>query len=448
MLHFRKYLSIPGLLMIVGSIFSKIPDHRSKNITVSLPDALMSALAMFLLKYPSLLQFDEERSKEIIQTNLKNLYGIDTPPCDTQMRVIIDPVNPTELRPAFVSVLNKMQASGALKSYRYFDQYYIVTVDATGQYASNNIQCSECCVKTSKSGETSYYHQLLAAAIVHPDKKTVIPFAPEAIIKETDASKNDCELNASKRLLKQIKKEHPRLPILVVEDALYAKAPHIKLLNSLDYRYIIGVKEGDHAHLFKSVQETIKLNEDNELNTYNEDTKITHGFRFINNLPLNKSHKDVRVNFLEYWETDEAGECIFYATWVTDIPLTKNNVFKIMRAGRARWKVENEVFNTLKNQGYNFEHNYGHGELHLATIFAMIMMLAFLIDQVQESCCELFQQARNTFRTKVYLWHKMTALFLSYFILDWETFYLSIINDHKPSILEPDGNVKELFNSS
>jgi hypothetical protein len=105
------------------------------------------------------------------------------------------------------------------------------------------------------------------------------------------------------------------------------------------------------------VQDKIKLNEDNELYTYNEATKITHGFRFINNLPLNKSNLDVRVNFLEYWETNEAGESIFYATWVTDIKLTKDTVFKIMRAGRSRWKIENEVFNTLKHQGYNFEHN-------------------------------------------------------------------------------------------
>jgi hypothetical protein len=363
------------------------------------------------------------------------------------MRKQLDPIDPLTLRPAFVSVLNQMQIGGALAEYNYFDDHYRVTIDATGHYSSSDIRCPDCCVKNQQNGTQSYYHQLLAAAIIHPDKKTVIPFAPEAIIKETDATKNDCELNASKRLLKQIKKEHPRLPICVVEDALYAKAPHIKLLNSLSYRYIIGVKEGDHAHLFKCVQEKIKLNEDNESDIYNEETKITHGFRFINDLPLNKSNLDVRVNFLEYWETDEAGECIFYATWVSDIKLTEDNVFKIMKTGRARWKVENEVFNTLKNQGYNFEHNYGHGKTHLATVFAMLMMLAFLIDQVQESCCEVFQQARNTFRTKVYLWKKMAALFLSYMIRDWETFYLSIINDHKPYSLEPDTD-KDLFNSS
>ncbi len=446
-MSFRKHLSIPGLLTIVRSVFLTIPEHRKKNINISLPDALMSALAMFLLKYPSLLNFEEERKTKIIQNNLKNLFGIKTSPCDTQMRDILDLVDPLELRSAFPPILNQLQSSGKLKEYKCLGKY-LVTIDATGHYSSNHINCPECCVKNHKNGNVSYYHQLLAAAIIHPDKKTVIPFAPDAIIKEEDATKNDCELNASKRLLAHIKKEHPRLEILVVEDALYAKAPHIKLLNSLGYSYIIGVKEGDHEYLFNSVQEKIISNKDNVFEFYNGETKIKHGFRYINNLALNKSNPDVLVNFLEYWETNEKGEFVFYATWISDIELTKSNVFEITKAGRARWKIENEVFNTLKNQGYHFEHNYGHGKVHLATVFAMLMMLAFLIDQVQEECCELFQQSKESFKTKVYLWSKMTSLFLSYFIEDWEVFYLSLINSHKPYQLEPDINTKEFLNSS
>ena len=274
------------------------------------------------------------------------------------MRSVLDPVEPEQLRPAFSGILNEAQRGGVLKSYRYIDGYLIVTLDGTGQYYSGNISCPDCCINSHKNGDTSYYHQLLAAAIVHPDKKTVIPFAPEPIIKEHNATKNDCEFNASERLLGKLKEEHPRLKIIIVEDALYSKAPHIKLLNSLDYRYIIGVKENGHKYLFDSVQEKIFSSEDKVLETYNEKTKKHCGYRFINNLPLNKSSADVLVNFLEYWEIDEKGKNTAYFTWVTDIELTENNVLKIMRAGRARWKIENEVFNTLKNQGYHFGHTW------------------------------------------------------------------------------------------
>jgi hypothetical protein len=442
MAAFRKHLSIPGLLATVRADFETIPDHRTKRVNISLPDTLMSALAMFLLKYSSLLKFDEERNEDIIRHNLKSLYKVKFAPCDTQMRTIADPVDPNLLRQPFVSIFNHLQIGGVLKEYEYFDDYYVVTVDATGQYSSNVDGCAECCVKTHGNGETSYYHQLLAAVLVHPDKKTVIPFAPEAIIKEKNASKNDCEINAAKRLLPKIKKEHPRLKILAVFDALYGNAPFVKLLIILGFSYIIGVKSSDHEYLFDCVNEKIAKREHKKLNIYEEKTKITREFLFVNALPLNKSNQDVIVNFLEYREVDENGKCLCYFTWITNIELTEDNVFYVMKAGRARWKIENEVFNTLKNLGYNFEHNYGHGKQHLATVFAMLMMLAFLIDQTQECCCRLFQQAKDKFRTKAYLWLKMQSLFLSYFIKDWDSFYLAIIHKHKPSTLEPDTDTK------
>src|SRR5262249_1137115 len=76
-------------------------------------------------------------------------------------------------------------------------------------------------------------------------------------------------------------------------------------------------------------------------------------------------------------------------SWVTDLWVSKRTVFHLMRGGRARWKIENETFNTLKNQGYHFEHNYGHGEQNLSVVFATLMMLAFLVDQTPQLCCAL-----------------------------------------------------------
>ncbi|MBK8536713.1 MAG: hypothetical protein IPL59_17315 [Candidatus Competibacteraceae bacterium] len=83
---------------------------------------------------------------------------------------------------------------------------------------------------------------------------------------------------------------------------------------------------------------------------------------------------------MDYWEIREGKE--FNFSWVTDIKLNTNNVHPVMKGGRSRWHIENQTFNTLKNQDYEFEHNFGHGQQYLATVFAMLMMLAFLIDQV------------------------------------------------------------------
>ena len=64
-----------------------------------------------------------------------------------------------------------------------------------------------------------------------------------------------------------------------------------------------------------------------------------------------------------------------------------------MREGRARWKIENETFNTLKNQGHEFEHNYGHGYKNLSVTLAYLMMLAFLVDQAQLIGCKIVRMA-------------------------------------------------------
>ena len=82
-----------------------------------------------------------------------------------------------------------------------------------------------------------------------------------------------------------------------------------------------------------------------------------------------------------------------------------------MRGGRARWRIENETFNTLKNQGYHFEHNFGHGYKYLSVVFAMLMMLAFLVDQVQQIASKLFNAAWKKLGTKRSLWESIRALF-------------------------------------
>ena len=93
------------------------------------------------------------------------------------------------------------------------------------------------------------------------------------------------------------------------------------------------------------------------------------------------------------------------------------------RGGRARWKIENETFNTLKNQGYNFEHNYGHGNNNLSTVFAMLMMLAFLIDQIQQRCCGLFQAALKKAGSKKSFWEKVRAAFFMFTIDSWKSLF-------------------------
>src|SRR5262249_22698410 len=101
---------------------------------------------------------------------------------------------------------------------------------------------------------------------------------------------------------------------------------------------------------------------------------LDHRFRCLNDVPLNASHAQLLANFIEYWEIGQDKAQHF--SCITVLRVTLQNDFHLMRRGRARWKIDNETYNTLKNQGYHFEHNYGHGEQHLSVVFAMLMMLS------------------------------------------------------------------------
>jgi len=308
-------------------------------------------------------------------------------------------------------------------------------VDGTGQFSSSDIQCPECSSRKLRNGTTQNYHQLLVAAIVHPAKSTVLPFFPEAIIRQDGETKNDCERNAAKRLIPSLRQAFPKLKMILLEDSLAANAPHLLLLHTELMSYIIVVKDSDHAYLKDQV--ATRMASGDGLQFEVQEGKILRPYRYLNQVPLNQSNPDLLVNYLEYHELQE-GKLSYHCSWITNIELSPENVYQVMRAGRARWKIENETFNTLKTQGYHLEHNYGHGKQHLATVLAWLMMLHFLIDQVQELSCPLFQAARGRFHSRTQLWATLRSRFTEHLLPSWEVLWKSIIYKVKPSEIQID----------
>jgi len=356
----RKHLNADALFVSIRREFEKIPEFRTGDIEISIPDALMSAFAMFSLKDPSLLKFDERRKEEAECQNLKSIYGIEKIPSDSRMREICDETDPKKyLSPIFKVPFRHLQRGKELEPMVFYKGCYLLNLDGTGFFSSKKVSAPYCMEKVNKkTGEITYYLQMLGAAIVHPDFKEVIPLCPEMIIKQDGTTKNDCERNAAKRFFEQLRKDHPHLPLIVSEDALSPNAPHIRDLKKYNLRYILGVKPKDHKFLFNFVEDAVQNGRTIEFAIEDkENPDRTHRFRIINKVPLNKSNQELLVNFIEYWEhSKKTGKVIYHNTWITDFTLTKENAYIIMRGGRARWKIENETFNTLKNQGYNFGH--------------------------------------------------------------------------------------------
>lgn len=436
----RKHLNADALFDQIRNQFRQVKDPRTGNVGISLTDVLMSGFAMFSLKDPSLLAFDERRQQG--DPNLTTVYGIERAPCDTQMRDILDEVDPGLLRPAFKRVFSQLQRGKVLEQMRFLDRYYLLSGDGTGYYYSTKIG-NEICLQKKPSGSTTtvYHQQFYGAALVHPDFREVIPFCPEPIVKQDGKTKNDCERLAARRFLTNLRKDHPHLPVVLVEDALHSNAPHIRDLQAHNIRFILGAKENDHQYLFDKVYEEEAAGRGTNITIDDPlDPKKRHNYFFVNGVPLNKSNPDMLVNFLEYWEItlDDDGNEIpskeKHFGWVTDLEISADNVHDIMCAGRARWKIENEVFNTLKNQGYHLDHNFGLGKKHLSLVFMTLTMLAFMVDQTLQLCCGLFRSALAKAQSKRAFWEAMRSIFHWFEIDSMETLLKQMASGKKATI--------------
>lgn len=456
-----KALQIDRLLSFVKREFDGLTDKRASNRQYELGDTLQSGLAMFSLKDSSLLVFNKRFTSRL--ENLSRIYKIEKCPSDSQMRSIVDEVLPLQIERVKRSVIQEVKKSGILKEMEYFPGRKLLLVDGVKHFSSKKVSCDHCQQRRHEDGSVTYSHSMLAGVIAHPEKKQVLPLCEEPIVYQDGRTKNDCELNASRRLLTKVETRHLAERFIVVEDALFANGPHIKALKEKGHHFIIRVKAGSAAGSVLEQYEHLKVGLSNPVQGRNKrrdrvfdkhkiqkpeerspqieeiistEDNIIRLWHMVNGLSLNQAHPDIKVNLLHYEERSvENGRVLKSFDWITDIVLTRYNVKKVTKAGRCRWKIENETFNTLKNQGYHFKHNYGHGKNHLCTNLALLMMLAFLIDQIQQLCNDLFNQALKSAQGKKYLWEDVRSFFRTLPFQSMEMIYRAIIYGVKVEFL-------------
>lgn len=404
----RRGLSADSLHDTLRRRFEDVADQRRQaSCKFTMVDTLMSAFAMFATKEPSMLSF-EDHQREL---HIEKPFRIASVPSDTQMRDILDGIDLEPLHEAFADLFWEVQRSGELRRWLFDGKYYLLAIDGSGYFCSDKISCPQCLVR-KKGGKEQFYHQVVAAVLVHPETKQVLPLAVEPIVRSDGEKKNDCERNATGRLIRRVRKQHPKLNLLVIEDGLSSNAPHIADLKSAKMHFLLGAKPGDHEHLFDQVADAMDR-DDQRVERFRVSTGkncFDSQTQYIEGLELNKSNPDVRVNFLQHHEFDcDSGETLKCFSWVTELDLSQKSLGRYQQAGRSRWRVENETFNTLKNQGFDMEHNYGHGKANLTSVLALLMFLAFTVDQIQEACCGLFQAAVRQAGRRIRLWESLRS---------------------------------------
>ncbi len=192
-------------------------------------------------------------------------------------------------------------------------------------------------------------------------------------------------------------------------------------------------KPSDHKVLFEWVNELTQLGEGGHFSIDEKSKKRRHTYRWVNQAPLNGTKDADHVNFFEY-QIIKNGKATYRNSWVTDLVVDKSNIKELVRCARARWKIENEGFNTLKNQGYHIEHNFGQGKNNLSMIFFILNLLAFFFHQIFELTDGLYQDCRGKFSSRKEYWNQLRCTFRILIFKSWEKMLAYLFD---PPLLEP-----------
>lgn len=387
---------------------------------------------MFYLQDPSLLDFQRRFQDKIQKNNLTSVFKVNSTPCDSQFREMIDIHSYKKILNTFKEYFKRLKNSGAAEKYLFLEKYYLISMDGSEYFTSESISCKKCLIKKTREGKIRYHHQILQASIVHPDMKQILPLSPE-FIRNSDSGKKkqDCERNAAKRIVEKISKDYTNLPIIIVADSLYSNQSFIKKIKTYDFSFILAAKPLDHKYLYEDIE---SFRKGGELDTYKyTDSKgRIHLYEWVNEVPLKADKNSIYVNFVEY-SLFVNGKRTYHNGWITDIYLYQDNIKRIVKGGRSRWKIENEGFNTLKNHGYHLEHNFGHGQKNLSEAFFVLNLLSFYVHQILELTNILYQKCRAGFSSRKEYWNAIRACFRILLFESWQQVMERMNSPPKPA---------------
>lgn len=174
-------MTLDQLLLSLKQKFTQLVDVRRGYPTISLVHALLSGVAIYSLKYSSLLSFIQDMQAGL--DNLQQVYHITQPMSDTGMRQVLDKVATTTLQPLLGTYVRSCHDAGLLRTYQLWRQQYYIAIDGTQYFKSKKCKCNRCLVNTHRDQTQTYHHNALAGVLLHPNQRTVFPVALEDIRK-------------------------------------------------------------------------------------------------------------------------------------------------------------------------------------------------------------------------------------------------------------------------
>jgi len=392
-----------------------LPDHRKHgpNTCYSVQEAALGAFGIFFTQSPSFLEYQRHLQQTKGQNNACTLFGVETIPCNNQIRNLLDPLMPHHLDGVYLKVFDSLEQHGSFANFRGLADQLLLALDGTQYFSSKTIHCPHCLRRQTAKGQTLYYHTAITPVIVCPGRPEVIALPPEFIMPQDGHEKQDCERVAGKRWIAKHAKQVAPYGVTLLGDDLYSNQPLCKLALEHGFNFIFVCKPDSHATLYERLafwqaHDAIKALETRRRN--GRFIEVTM-YRYMNDILLRSGPGALAVHWLEITAANATtGAQLYHNSFITNHRLSPDNVSQVAQAGRGRWKVENENNNVLKTKGYHIEHNFGHGKQYLAAFPLSLNVLAFLFHTVLQWCDDQYALLRQVLVRRQTFFEDMRAL--------------------------------------
>lgn len=353
----------------------KDPRHQS-YIEYSIDEILYSVIMKNVCNLQSMREMTNEFNDNNIIKNLGLLVGneqLKEIPHYVTINECLKKLEAEELEKLRTKMIKALIRKRSFENARFLDKYWVIIIDATQIYSFKERHCEHCLTRKYVDKETGeetirYYHNVLEAKILLGDD-LIVSIATEFIENEKEnISKQDCELNAFKRLEKKLKKAFKRLPICIMGDSLYAAESIFKICDKNKWKYLIRFKDGSIKSISKEFHELKELEEQNKKEGMKWVNDISYNERLIHAIEYTKEEKDKNKKF----------------QWITNIRISGRKAKEFVDVGRKRWKIENEGFNIQKNHRYDIT--------HANSLDYTAMKNHYLIIQVSDILLQLYEK--------------------------------------------------------
>ena len=376
-----------------------LPDRRGgADPQYEMADFGLAAFSVLFMRSPSFLEHQRHLATGQGRSNCETLFGMTKIPGDSQIRAKLEPIEPSQFHPMFTDVIDELQRSSGIDQFPRLNDHVPIAIDGTQYHNSAKVNCPQYSTRQHGNGKTEYHHGMLAATLVAPGHNRVVPLIPESIVPQDGHEKQHCESRAAQRWLAARGPRYAPLRSVYLGDDLFSHQPICEAVLAAGGHFLFVCKPASHPTI-EEYRAGIALDELSQRVKRGRDWFI-YRYRWMCEVPLRGDAEAMSVNWLMIEITNAAAKLTYRNSFVTDLPVDRDTVVELAACGRARWKIANESFNTLKNQGYSLEHNFGYGKRNLSAVLTTLNLLAFACHTVCDLAVPLWRAAAEKIGTR------------------------------------------------